>query len=136
MKKLFLNLITAIALLSMTLFSMPAMALDCTQSGLTTQQAIQCGANGASGNNQSSDQANAQVNNTIKTVVNILSAAVAVAAVIMIIIGGLRYITSAGKQESVANAKNTILYAIIGLVVVALAQVIVRFVLFHATTGK
>jgi hypothetical protein len=54
---------------------------------------------------------------------------VGVAAVIMIIIGGFRYITSSGDSASVNSAKNTILYAIIGLVIVALAQVIVRFVL-------
>jgi hypothetical protein len=51
----------------------------------------------------------------------------------MIIIGGFRYITSGGKQESVTSAKNTILYAIIGLVIVALAQIIVRFVLSNST---
>jgi hypothetical protein len=66
---------------------------------------------------------------TIKTIVNILSVVVGIVAVIMIIIGGFRYITSGGKQESVTAAKNTILYALIGLVIVALAQVIVRFVL-------
>jgi hypothetical protein len=66
---------------------------------------------------------------TIKTIVNILSVVVGIVAVIMIIIGGFRYITSGGKQESVTGAKNTIMYALIGLVIVALAQVIVRFVL-------
>src|SRR5207253_11297748 len=70
---------------------------------------------------------------TVKTVVNVLSVVVGVVAVIMIIIGGFRYITSGGKQESVTAAKNTILYAVVGLVVVALAQVIVRFVLTNTT---
>lgn len=69
----------------------------------------------------------------IKTVINVLSIIVGVVAVIMIIIGGFRYITSGGKQESVTGAKNTILYAVIGLVIVALAQVIVRFVLTKTT---
>lgn len=69
------------------------------------------------------------VENTIKLVVNILSMVVGVIAVIMIIIGGLKYITSSGDSGNVSSAKNTILYAIVGLVVVALAQVIVRFVL-------
>lgn len=66
---------------------------------------------------------------TIHTVVNVLSIVVGVIAVIMIIIGGLKYITSSGDSSSVNSAKNTILYAIVGLVVVALAQSIVRFVL-------
>jgi hypothetical protein len=44
-------------------------------------------------------------------------------------VGGLKYITSQGDPNATATAKNTILYAAIGLVVVALAQVIVRFVI-------
>lgn len=68
-------------------------------------------------------------NRLIKKVINLLSVIVGVVAVIMIIIGGLRYITSGGSDTSVTSAKNTILYAVIGLVIVALAQIIVRFVL-------
>ena len=52
----------------------------------------------------------------------------------MIIIGGLRYITSNGDSGNVTNAKNTILYAIVGLVIVALAQLIVRFVVQRLVT--
>jgi hypothetical protein len=78
---------------------------------------------------------NAGLTGTVKTVVNVLSVVVGIAAVVMIIIGGFRYITSGGKQESVTAAKNTILYAVIGLVIVALAQVIVRFVLTRTTTN-
>jgi hypothetical protein len=51
----------------------------------------------------------------------------------MIIIGGFRYITSGGDSGSVSSAKNTVLYAIVGLIIVALAQVIVRFVLSKST---
>jgi hypothetical protein len=71
----------------------------------------------------------------IKTAVNILSIIVGIVAVIMIIVGGFRYITSGGNAERVKSAQNTILYAIIGLVVVALAQVIVRFVLTKTTNA-
>lgn len=71
------------------------------------------------------------INDTISTVVNLLTAAVGVAAVIMIIVGGFRYVTSSGNAESAKSAKNTILYALIGLVVVGLSQVIVHFVLFR-----
>lgn len=69
------------------------------------------------------------VSDIIKLVINVLSLVVGVAAVIMIIVGGLKYILSQGEGSNTAGAKNTILYAIVGLVVVALAQVIVRFVL-------
>ncbi len=73
------------------------------------------------------------VNNIIRTVINIFSLVVGVVSVIMIIVGGLKYITSGGDSGNVSGAKNTILYAIVGLVIVALAQVIVRFVLGRVT---
>ncbi len=66
---------------------------------------------------------------TIRAILNVLSVVVGVAAVIMIIVGGFRYVISGGDSNGVSGAKNTILYAIIGLVVVIFAQVIVRFVL-------
>lgn len=65
----------------------------------------------------------------VATVVNIISIVVGVVAVIMIIWGGLKYITSGGESGKITSAKNTIIYALIGLVVVALAQFIVHFVL-------
>ncbi len=79
------------------------------------------------------EDAGAAVDNIVENVINILSLVVGVAAVIMIIVGGLRYITSNGDSGQVGNAKNTILYAVVGLVVVALAQIIVRFIVGRAT---
>lgn len=73
-----------------------------------------------------------QINTLIAAVVNLLSWIVGVVAVVMIIIGGIKYVTSAGDSNSTNSAKNTILFALIGLVVVAFAQVIVRFVLDRA----
>lgn len=81
----------------------------------------------------SGKQTNQKINNLIHTVINLLSIVVGVVAVIMIIVGGLRYITSGGSDTSVTGAKNTILYAIIGLIIVALAQIMVRFVLSKVT---
>ncbi len=69
-----------------------------------------------------------QVGTIIRRVINILSVVVGAVAVLMIIIGGFRYIVSGGDQNGVSGAKNTILYALIGLVIVIFAQVIVRFV--------
>ena len=69
-----------------------------------------------------------RVDRIVSQVINILSLIVAVVAVVMIIIGGLKYITSGGESGNVTGAKNTILYAVVGLVVVAMAQVLVRFV--------
>lgn len=83
--------------------------------------------------NTNTSAGTANINGIIKTVINIFSVIVGVVAVIMIIIGGLRYITSGGDSGNVSGAKNTIIYAIIGLVVVALAQFIVQFVLNKVT---
>jgi cytochrome bd-type quinol oxidase subunit 2 len=72
---------------------------------------------------------NTKVNGTITLIINMFSIIVGIIAVIMIVLGGLKYITSSGDANKITSAKNTILYAIVGLVVVALAQFIVRFVL-------
>lgn len=63
-----------------------------------------------------------QVTNTILYIVGII-------AVIMLIIGGIRYVVSGGDSKKVTDAKNTVLYAIIGLVIAFLAFAIVNFVI-------
>ncbi len=71
---------------------------------------------------------------TIATkVINVFSIIVGIVAVIMVIYGGFRYITSGGDSGRVGNAKNTLIYAIIGLIIVALAQFLVHFVLSTST---
>ncbi len=69
------------------------------------------------------------VNSLVTTIINIFSVAVGIIAVIMIIWGGVKFITSGGDSTKVTSARNTIIYAIIGLVIVALAQTIAKFVL-------
>jgi hypothetical protein len=85
------------------------------------------------GDEISQDQAKNSIENIIETTINLFSLVVGVIAVIMIIIGGLKYIMSSGDASNVTSAKNTILYAIIGLVIVAFAQIIVLFVLDTTT---
>jgi len=63
------------------------------------------------------------------TVAHVLIYLVGAISVIVLIIGGLRYILSAGNPASVQGAKNTILYAIVGIVVAVAAYAIVAFVL-------
>lgn len=63
-----------------------------------------------------------QITNTILYIVGII-------AVIMLIIGGIRYVISGGDSKKVTDAKNTILYAIIGLIISFLAFAIVNFVI-------
>jgi hypothetical protein len=80
------------------------------------------------------DENQPNVNSVIHTVINFFSLIVGVISVIMLIYGGFKYITSGGDSGKVTGAKNTIVYALIGLIIVALAQVIVRFVLTKATS--
>ena len=70
-----------------------------------------------------------KLNDLIATIVNVLSILVGVLAVIMIIWGGFKFIASGGDSNQVASARQTILYAIVGLLIVAFAQVFVRFIL-------
>lgn len=82
-------------------------------------------------------EAASTVDDLIADVINIFSLVVGVVSVIMIIIGGFKYITSGGDSGNVTGAKNTILSAVIGLVIVALAQILVKFVLSQTSnTGS
>lgn len=66
---------------------------------------------------------------TLKKGINLLTIVVGIMAVIMLIIGGMRFVLSNGDSNKVTSARNTIIYALIGLILVAFAQVIVKFVL-------
>lgn len=70
----------------------------------------------------------------IGTIINVLLFVIGVISVIMIIVGGFTYATSAGDSGKVGKAKNTILYAVVGLIVAFLAYAVVNYVLhiFHA----
>lgn len=65
----------------------------------------------------------------IANLIHIALAIAGVAAVIFIIIGGIKYITSAGSPEGTKSAKNTLTNAVIGLVIAAAAYVIVTFIM-------
>lgn len=71
---------------------------------------------------------NTSLEDNLKTIVNILLFLIGAVAVIMIIIGGIRYTTSNGDSSSMTSAKNTILYAVVGLIVAIMAYAIVNFV--------
>lgn len=71
----------------------------------------------------------------IKTITNVLLFILGAIAVIMLIIGGIKYTTSNGDPQSVKSAKDTILYSVIGIVVAILAYAIVSWVV-ESFTGK
>jgi len=76
--------------------------------------------------------ADEKLNKIVSEVINFFSIIIGIIAVLMIIVGGFRYIISGGDSGNVTTAKNTILYAIIGLLVVVFAQFIVKFILGKA----
>lgn len=118
-------LLLAVTALLAPLTPLPVYAADAKQdvcTGLKATTGQSCGSG-----------SDTRVNTILKLVLNVVSFVVGFAAVIMLIIGGLRYVMSSGDGSNTAGAKNTILYAVIGLAVVALAQIIVRFVLDRAT---
>jgi hypothetical protein len=124
----------AIGLAMVTPLAVPAVAGAQISTTPDVNNKLCEGASLTVGTCNTTDDPTTKANNLIASVVNIFSLVVGVVAVIMIIVGGFRYITSGGDSNNVTAAKNTILYAIIGLVIVALAQFIVRFVL-NRTTG-
>ena len=71
----------------------------------------------------------------VKNIINILLTVASVVAVIMIIIGGIRYAISNGDSNQVTAAKNTIMYAVIGLVIAIFAYAIVYFVFDQITAA-
>ena len=102
-----------------------AMAADPTQGA---KNAVCEGVQSQVGGNCDGNQASNDIEGIVAVVLNLLSFIAGIAAVIMIIIAGLKYITSGGDSSGVAGAKSALIYAIVGIVIVALAQVIVQFV--------
>ena len=98
--------------------AVPALALD-------PANAIQNGVNEAGGTGAS----NKDLGGRVKVVINVILFILGAAAVIMIVLGGMRYTLSGGDSGAVKSAKDTILYAVVGLVVAILAYAIVNFVL-------
>ena len=72
---------------------------------------------------------NANLLGIVQTVINTLLSIIGVLAVVMLILGGIRYTTSQGDAKAIESAKNTILYAIIGIVVAFAAWALVNFVI-------
>jgi len=96
-----------------------------------TPKATVCQTLGSGSDCQTTPANSVSLTHVIAVTVNVLSIAAGVAAVIMIMIGGFRYITSNGDSNTAKSARNTVLYSLIGIVIVVMAQIIVQFVLFR-----
>ncbi|MCA9348137.1 hypothetical protein KC867_01875 [Candidatus Saccharibacteria bacterium] len=69
------------------------------------------------------------VDSLLRTSIDILSWIVGVISVIMVIVGGLRFILAGGDANGVSSAKKTVAYALVGLAVAAVAQILTKFVI-------
>lgn len=121
----------------MALLTVPALVLSMNAAPVfASNLSVAGGANAARGNDQSEclfgtedgcgDDGSTPI---FRTITNVLLFIIGAVSVIMLIIGGIRYTTSQGDQGAVQSAKNTILYAIVGIVVALLAYAAVNFVI-------
>ncbi len=108
-----------------------AAVLPATDASATWIDTVNNGTNATGG----SESGVTNLEDTVKNVINAILYGVGIIAVVMMILGGVQYATSAGDTAKVTKAKNTILYGIIGLVVAVLAYAIVNFVLGSLTNG-
>lgn len=76
------------------------------------------------------------INSVIENGINIFTIIIGIVAVVMILAAGFKYVTSGGDSNKIASAKNTLVYAVVGLVLVALSQFIVKFVLNKSTSNS
>jgi len=123
MKRTLLALFAALSIIAVSLVTVPVSAQD------PLNQA--CGGLGPGSQSTTCSGRSAIINPVIVVLVKVIEmllVVIGVAAVIVIIIAGFRYITSSGDPNTVNSAKNTILFAVIGLVVAIVARVIVAFV--------
>ena len=88
---------------------------------------IEAGANSAYGEGQATELFGS--NGIFTKIISTLLFLVGVMSVIMLIVGGMRYVISSGNAHSVNDAKNTILYAIVGIVASLIAYAVINFVL-------
>lgn len=130
---------TTLMTLALSLSFLAPVAVPATLHAQGIQNGIACGAElkiSTTDCEANNAEAGTKVDSILRLAINMFSIVVGFISVIMIIVGGLKYITSGGDSGNIQGAKNTILYAIIGLIVVALAQVVVQFVLTKTVTSE
>lgn len=98
-------------------FSQPALAFDPLEKTCSGKSSGVC--DSAGGTNP--------VVKTIKAAAGIISTVAGIGAVIMIISGGLNYVTSGGDVNKAKSARNRIIYSLVGLAIIALAYTIINF---------
>ena len=129
LKTLLLTLLTAVNIASFTLVPVAVHAQSSIEAACEGVQV-----DGSTGDCENGDSGTA-LSNLIKVALRLFQIIVGIIALFMIIMAGLSYITSGGESNKTKTAKDRILYSAIGLTVVALAEVIIRFVLDRVSTA-
>lgn len=126
MKRIFL---TFLAVLSLTGFALSPM----TPAFAANKDDVCEGVGAASGGSGCTPTGGVtDINVVVRTGLRIFQSIVGIIAVIMMVTAGLRFITSGGTPDKINSARNTLLYGAIGIVVVALSEVIIQFALNQA----
>ncbi len=123
MKKLFVSVFTLLALI----FAVSALVPHAAHAAVDVFQ--NCGGNADTAICKATGDKLFGPNSIWTKILNALIYVTGSVSVLMIVIGGLRYAISGGDQGSISSAKNTILYAVVGLVLSVMGYAIVNFVL-------
>jgi hypothetical protein len=96
---------------------------------------IQQGVNSTGANASCGDKGSLTggINNVAKTITTDFSILIGVISVIMIIYAGFKYVTSGGSSDNANSARNILMYAVIGLIITVIAQLIVHLVINSAS---
>ena len=124
----FACLVAVIAMPLLMFAPLPAMAADPQDENSSRSLCIGSGGTWDSTTSTCSKAGGQSFPQALSSITNLLLFVIGAIAVIMIIVGGIRYILSNGEQQAVTAAKNTILYAVIGLILSVVAYAIVAFV--------
>ncbi len=82
---------------------------------------------------ESVDESGVSIQNVVEGALNLLTFVAGMATVVMVIIAGVKYVTSQGDSAAIGNAKATLLYALVGIVIVLLSQTIIFFFVGNTT---
>jgi Type IV secretion system pilin len=133
LQKIKITMLTVVTSVTLGLVALLAVAPSVSAAGSSFQQAACNGVAQVGGNGCSTGQST--VSNLMTIAINIISLAAGFIAVVMIIVSGIKFMTAQGDSSGVASARQSLIYALIGIVVAAIGQILVQFVIGKTTKG-
>ena len=128
LRDVFSRMVAAVTLLTLIIVAMPA-----TASAYTIRDGVDCSAAGARDSTvcQTTSSADPLTGKTgiIHSATLLIAVIAGAAAIIVMVVAGIKYITSGGEPDEVGKAKKTIIFAAVGLVVIVAGQAIINFVI-------